>query len=74
MIMVMCATVLEVNQNNLLVRDNANSQEVVVNTSNVCNLRVGDRVRIIHNGAMTMSLPPQISAIRIIRVPSRRCS
>lgn len=72
--MVMCATILEVNQNDLLVRDNATSQEVVVNTSNVCNLREGNRVKIIYNGIMTRSLPPQINAVRIIRVPFRRCS
>lgn len=42
--MLMCATVLEVNKNSLLVRDNATSQEVVVNKSCVCNFRINDRI------------------------------
>lgn len=73
MTMVMCATILEVNRNSLLVRDNATSQDVLVNTSCVCHFRVNDRVKIIYNGIMTMSIPPQISAAKIIRTPFNRC-
>lgn len=73
MITTMCARILKVNRNSLLVRDNATSQEVIVNTSCVCNFRVNDRVNIIYNGMMTMSLPPQISALRIFKAPFNRC-
>lgn len=66
--MVMCATVLEVNNGSLLVRDSRTEQEVVVNTPCTCRIRVNDRVRIVYNGAMTNSLPPQISSRRIFRI------
>lgn len=71
--MVMCATVLEVNNDNLLVRDNKTEQDVIVNTSCVCRINVNDRVKIVYNGIMTNSLPPQISSSRIFRIPCNRC-
>ncbi len=71
--MVMCATILNVNRNNLLVRDNATSQEVIVHTSCTCNFHVNERINIVYNGRMTMSLPPQINAMRIIRLPFNMC-
>lgn len=71
--MLMCATVMEVNDNSLLVRDNATSQEVIVNKSCVCNFHVNDRVGIVYNGIMTMSLPPQINASRIFKMPFNIC-
>lgn len=71
--MIMCAAVLEVNQDSLLVRDNATSQEVIVNNSCVCKFRVNDRVGIVYNGIMTRSIPPQINASRIFRMPFNRC-
>ena len=47
----------------VLVTDNANGQQVLVNTNyNTGNLTAGDQVRIVFNGVMTASLPPQISA------------
>ncbi len=70
---IMCAVILEVNQDSLLVRDSATSQEVLVHTSCTCGFQRNDRVNILYNGAMTMSIPPQINAIRIVRVPFRRC-
>lgn len=42
--MLMCAAVLEVNENSLLVRDNATSQEVIVHKPCVCKFHVNDRV------------------------------
>lgn len=69
--MIMCATVLEVNNGNLLVRDSRTEQEVVVNTSCACRFSSDDRVRIVYNGAMTNSLPPQISSRRIFKISGR---
>lgn len=69
----MCARILEIDDNRLLVRDSRTRQEVVVNTRCNCNFRVGDRIIIIYSGAMTMSIPPQISAIRIRKAPFNRC-
>lgn len=43
--MLMCAAVLEVNENSLLVRDNATSQEVIVNKPCVCKFRVNDSLQ-----------------------------
>ncbi len=70
--MTMLATVLEVQCGNLKVRDHGNRQEVLVHTSHACRFQVGDRVKITYSGAMTMSIPPQISAHRIIRLPHCR--
>ena len=66
--MVMFATVLEVNCSNLLVKEFPNEQEVIVNTSWACRFNVGENVKIVYNGAMTASLPPQISARRIFKM------
>lgn len=71
--MTMCAEVLEISDNRLLVRDNRTRQEVIVNTRCNCNFQVGDRVNILYSGAMTMSIPPQISAIRISKAKFNRC-
>lgn len=71
--MTMCGVILETEDGHLLVRDSKTDQEIVVNTRCSCNFRAGDRVLIVHNGAMTMSNPPQISAIRIRRAPLNIC-
>ena len=68
--MVMIATVLSVRRDNLLVFDFANRRQVQVNTNDAFRFRPGDLVRIRYNGAMTMSIPPQISATSIIRISS----
>ncbi len=66
--MIMCATVLEVNNDSLLVHDMKTEQDVIVNTSCTCRVNVNDRVKIIYNGIMTNSLPPQISSRKIYRI------
>lgn len=66
--MVMLAIVLSVGVGNLLVRDLSNNQEVRVNTRDARRFAPGDRVAILYNGAMTASIPPQISAISIQRL------
>ena len=59
----MLATVVQAWGNQVLVRDNSNSQEVLVNTRySTSNLAAGDQVRIQYDGVMTASIPPQISA------------
>lgn len=70
----MIATVQEVRPDNLLVRDRRTSQEVLVHTSFTHRFRPSDIVRILYSGAMTMSIPPQITAIRIFRIGGCRCS
>ena len=71
--MMMIATVRQVRPNSLLVRDRATSQDVVVNTRDARGFCPGDVVRIVYNGVMTQSIPPQISAARIFRILSPRC-
>ena len=59
----MTATVVQAWGSQVLVRDNSNSQEVLVNTRySTGNLAAGDQVRIQYDGVMTASIPPQISA------------
>ena len=66
--MVMIATVLSAQHGSLLVFDFANRQQVRVNTNDAFRFRPGDLVRIRYNGAMTMSIPPQISATSIAQI------
>ena len=72
-IMIMVATVLSVQRGNMLVFDFSNRQQAQVNTNNTFRFCPGDLVRIRYNGAMTMSIPPQISAISIVRISPSRC-
>ena len=59
----MLATVVRAWGTQVLVTDNANGQQVLVNTEyDTRGLVPGDQVRIVFNGVMTASLPPQISA------------
>ena len=59
----MLATVVRAWDSQVLVTDNSNGQEVLVNTEySTSNLNAGDPVRIVYNGVMTASLPPQIGA------------
>ena len=66
----MCALVIEVREDALLVRDQSTCQEVQVNTSCAHCYSAGDRICIRYSGAMTNSLPPQISADCIRRAGS----
>ncbi len=61
----MKACILRVCYCELLVCDLSTCQEVLVHTENACCFQVGQRVCIEYSGAMTMSIPPQISAICI---------
>lgn len=69
----MCAEILEIGNKQLLVRDSKTDQEIEVNTRCNCNFRVGDKIIIFYNGAMTLSIPPQIGAIRIRKAPFNIC-
>lgn len=67
----MLATVVRSWGSQVLVNDSSNGQEVLVNTNySTGNLAAGDQVRIVYDGVMTASLPPQISAqsICVLRV------
>lgn len=63
----MTARVLEVRCDSLLVCDCSTCQQVQVNTANACCYQVGDCLCIHYSGAMTNSIPPQISATCIHR-------
>ena len=58
----MCARVLQVQRDQLLVCDCCTCQRVVVLTEKACCFCPGDCVCIRYNGAMIMSIPPQINA------------
>ena len=64
----MCATVCKVNCCDLCVCDHCTNQEVVVHYDKACCFHVGERVCIYYSGAMTNSLPPQITATCIRRM------
>lgn len=66
--MLMFAVVREVRGNDLLVWDLRAFQNVVVHTNCARCFFVGDRVRILYNGVMALSMPPQITAINIQRM------
>lgn len=63
--MTMYAVVLQVQCDGLLVLDLSSNQEVMVLTSDAGAFSVGNKVEIVYSGAMTFSLPPQISAMSI---------
>lgn len=71
--MIMLATVISARSDHLLVIDLSNRQQVRVNTREAPRFRTGDLIRIRYNGAMTMSIPPQISALHIARLSSPCC-
>ena len=68
--MIMQAVVIEVQWNRLLVLDLDTRQRVIVNTPNARFYQPGALIRIWYNGAMTNSIPPQISALGITVMPS----
>lgn len=63
-----CATVLRGGRCRLCVCDHCTGQEIIVHTPCACHFRRGDCVCIKFSGAMTMSIPPQITAICIEKV------
>ena len=71
--MIMNATILEVQDGGLLVRDWGTAQKVVVHTPLARQFSVRDRVCILYSGAMTRSLPPQISATHISKLSVCGC-
>lgn len=67
--MTMQATVLRVMPHQLLVFHHDTAQTILVHTPDACRFGVGDFVCIRFSGAMTMSIPPQITAINISIIP-----
>ena len=63
--MFMMAVVVGVQRGRLQVLDLSTKQGVIVHTPHAYRFRVGDFVRIWYSGAMTMSMPHQITAISI---------
>lgn len=64
----MIATVLRIDRQSLLVRNEATGEEFLVHYRNPGAFAVGDRVRILYNGQATFSIPPQINAISIQKI------
>lgn len=64
--MEMIATVVSSDSRGLLVIDAATGQEVFVNYCCPLAFRPGERVHITYTGAMTFSIPPQISATLVV--------
>ena len=72
---VMKARILRVNCCDLLVCDLSTCQEVLVHTESACCFRPGQCVCVEYDGAMTMSIPPQVSAacVKLIPCPCGGC-
>lgn len=66
--MFIMAIILQVNSGNLMVRNFENNQEILVHFRDSRNFRSDEHVRIEFNGQMTLSIPPQITAISILRI------
>lgn len=64
--MTMQGAVIEFHRDRLLIRDCDRRQQVIVHTPHARKFRPGDRIWIFYSGAMTKSIPPQISAIKIV--------
>lgn len=72
--MVMLATVIRRHSSTLLVRDHCNGQEVLCRTREAHRFRPGDQVRILYNGILSRSQPPQIHAMHITRLSRPACN
>lgn len=64
----MCCTVLETHEGGLLCCDHRTNQTVFVHTGLARCFCAGDHLCVEHNGIMTMSLPPQLTASCITRI------
>ena len=62
------ACVLKVCPCELLVCDLCTCQQVSVHTPDACCFRPGERVCVTYDGAMTHSLPPQVTAQQVERM------
>ena len=60
-----CACVCQVQDCALLVCEHCTSQEILVHTPRACCFSVGQYVCVRHTGAMTMSIPPQVTALSV---------
>ena len=65
---IMFAIVRQVWPASLLVFDLKTGTDVVVHTRDAARFDRGDKIKIIFNGVMANSLPPQITALRIRRI------
>lgn len=65
--MIIIATVIRTEQRSLLVRNCENNEEILVHFRNAHRFTSGDCIRIIFDGMMTRSIPPQITATSIER-------
>lgn len=72
--MTLDATILQINPRSMLVRDFATRDEILVNYQNASRFRTGENVRITYFGRMTFSIPPQITASSIRRLPNQGTS
>jgi len=63
--MQMTAVVINTNQQGMLVRNEANNENVRVIYRNSRRFGPGDRVRITYSGVITLSIPPQITATNV---------
>ncbi len=71
--MTMVGIVQSVQKCSLTVCDSDTCQQVVVNTDDACCFCPGDKACIWYSGAMTSSIPPQITADCIQRIAICRC-
>lgn len=69
----MVATILEVHCCDLLVCEKCTCQQVLVHTDDACCYRCGECICIHYSGMMTASIPPQITADCIHRLPGHCC-
>lgn len=72
-IMILFALILKSERGQMLVRDCHTGQTILVHVRCACGFRAGNCVRITYSGAMTMSIPPQITAHSIRRVCPSLC-
>ena len=72
MILKMNAVIVEIHDKRLLVRDEQTNQDYVVNLKRNRRFDVGDKLVIHYGEAMTLSLPPHISAVRIRQIQDNR--
>ena len=68
-----CGNILETGCCQLLVCDHNSGEPVLVHTPNACCFSCGECVCVCHSGMMTMSIPPQVTAISVTKTSSCGC-
>ena len=68
--MILLVSVVSIREDHLLVFDLTQHRQLQVNTRSAARFRAGDLLRIEYSGALTKSVPPQLTPLHIAKLSS----